>query len=415
VTVAEALNRLDRWIESREFRGWDPHDLLRSPVLRPLGRGHRLLGIALVQLGRWCPMNLRPLLGIHPTYNPKAMGLFLGTYARRYALAPEEQILRRVREFADWLWEHRVTSYRGAAWGYPFDWPNRAFFAAAGTPTIVNTAMIGVAFLEARRVLASAAHREQETADRFLEIARSACDFILQDLNRHQGSDGQLCFSYTPLDRRFVHNANVLGAQLLAETAAETGDQKLVETALAAARFTADAQQRTGAWPYGVGARETWVDSFHTGFVLVALKRIGAALGTGELDAATRSGYAFWVERMLHEGCLPKYYPDRLYPIDAHAVAQAILTLIAYRDSDSGGLERAQAMAARAIALLQDEDGFFYYQARRWYRNRVPYMRWSQAWMQRALTELVGVSRGKPFSWEPAAGAAHRSRPRTEG
>ena len=38
---------------------------------------------------------------------------------------------------------------------------------------------------------------------------------------------------------------------------------------------------------------------------------------------------------------------------------------------------------------LFDRRGFFYYQKRRLYTARTPYMRWSQAWMMYALARLL--------------------------
>jgi hypothetical protein len=37
-------------------------------------------------------------------------------------------------------------------------------------------------------------------------------------------------------------------------------------------------------------------------------------------------------------------------------------------------------------------DGSFYYQRHRLWTNRVPYMRWGQAWMLRALAKLLLAS-----------------------
>jgi hypothetical protein len=42
-----------------------------------------------------------------------------------------------------------------------------------------------------------------------------------------------------------------------------------------------------------------------------------------------------------------------------------------------------------AIDNMQDKEGYFYYQKKRWYKNKIDYMRWSQAWMFYALTQLV--------------------------
>jgi hypothetical protein len=415
--AASALQQLDAWIEKERFLGWDPHDALNSPLLQGIAGRNRLIGMALVQSLRHNPVNLRPLLGVQKGYNPKAMGLFLSSYAQKFLDARDERHLERVRFFSDWLVKQAVRGYAGLCWGYNFDWPNRGFFAPAGTPTIVNTAFIALSFLDAEPALECLAELPQpeirEGAEARPEnapwrradavrVARSACDFILRDLQVLRPSSGEICFSYTPLDRRFVHNANLMGACLLAAVHARTGENHLGELARAAARFTVRKQEGDGSWPYGIGKRDRWVDHFHTGFVLVALKRISRYLQTAEFDAVTRRGYQFWKERMFLPGPVPKYYPHRTYPIDIHCVAQAILTLLEFSDADAEARDHADRVCRWAIENLQDPQGFFHFQIRRWYRIRTPYMRWGQAWMQRALTEMVHggrVSDSRDVAW----------------
>ncbi|HEX3108189.1 MAG TPA: delta-aminolevulinic acid dehydratase [Thermoanaerobaculia bacterium] len=366
-SILAASAALDSWIERHEFRGWDPHDGLNSPILRALSFGNRYAGIVWLQLVKRSPINTRRLLLVPKGYNPKAMGLFLASYQRKGD--PE-----RTRFFADWLEKNAAPGYHGAAWGYNFDWPNRDFFARRGTPTIVNTAFIGLAFLDL----------DGDLAERGGSVARSACEFLLRDLNRQAPAKDELCFSYTPIDTRQVHNANVLGAWLLAETWKRAGGDELADTALAAARFTARRQRPDGMWLYGENPRDSWIDNFHTAYVLVALRRIGAALGTSEFDSVIARGFESWKTSMITAEGIPKYYADRLYPIDAHCVAQSILTFLEFED-----VAQAAKIARWAVANMQERDGHFDYQLLKHYRIRIPYMRWCQAWMQRALTELT--------------------------
>ena len=390
--VHSALIRLEQWVEAQHFKGWDPHDALNSPLLKRLTFGNRWLGIAWVQLLKRSPINLRPLLGVPKGYNPKGMGLFLASYVRKYQMTGDPLHLERVRFLVDWLVEHISPGYSGACWGYNFDWPNRGFFAPAGAPTIVNTAFIALALLDVREILEEDDKRFVEFAEfvKFVvPIARSACDFILNDLNPIRPTRDELCFSYTPLDRRYVHNANLMGAWLLAEVYSHTQELHLAEHALAAARYTARRQRPNGSWSYGEAPNDGWVDNFHTGFVLVALKRIAAYLEADEFDDAIARGYSFWKEHMFLFDGAPKYYPDRVYPIDVHCVAQAVLTFLEFAERDPEAEAWAWRVARWGIEHMQDTKGYFHYQIHRHYRIRIPYMRWSQAWMLRALTELT--------------------------
>ncbi len=110
-----------------------------------------------------------------------------------------------------------------------------------------------------------------------------------------------------------------------------------------------------------------------------------------QFENALRRGYEFWTERFFLGNGWPKYYPDRLYPADAHSAAAAIVALVELRGRVPGALNLAEQIAGWAIENLRDPRGFFYYQCWRFHAIRIPYMRWSEAWMAYALSRLLEV------------------------
>lgn len=378
-----SLQALEGWVIANDFKGWDPFDALRSPVLSKLTFGNRQLGQLWVQLFKHSPINLRPLFGVRKGYNPKGMGLLLSTYARRFVALERAEDLEKAQFFANWLIENISTGYRGACWGYNFDWPNRGFFAPAGTPTIVNTGFIGLAFLD----FAQALRKTNQSSDSATQTAISACEFILTDLNQATG-DNELCFSYTPIDHRYIHNANMLGAWLLSEVYLQNHNSSYAENALKAANFTAHRIESSGAWKYGVNSIDNWADNFHTGYVLVGLKRVSKNLDINEFGEQISLGYEFWKNNFFLPDGTSKYYSNSAYPIDSHSAAQAILTFLEFTDVDPEALVWACRVAEWGCAKMQDPKGYFYYQKNRLYVNKIPYMRWSEAWMLHALTDL---------------------------
>ena len=114
-----------------------------------------------------------------------------------------------------------------------------------------------------------------------------------------------------------------------------------------------------------------------------------------EAESALRRGYDFWRERFFLANGWPKYFPDRLYPADAHSAGAALVALVELQALDSGATELAETIARWAIENLRDPRGFFYYQRRRFHTVRTPYMRWSEAWMMYGLARLLEVKRKK--------------------
>ena len=172
-----------------------------------------------------------------------------------------------------------------------------------------------------------------------------------------------------------------------------TREPELLEAAEKAARFIVCRQSSDGSWAYGEDRLDGWVDSFHTGFVLSSLGNFMRYSGMDEFMPCLEKGCRYYRENFFLPDGAPKYYPHRIYPIDVHSLSQAVLTLIQLREVDPAAHELAYRVALWGINNMQDEEGFFHYQIHRFHRIRIPYIRWGQAWMQKALTELLLDSR----------------------
>ncbi|MEK6279736.1 MAG: hypothetical protein AABN95_05220 [Acidobacteriota bacterium] len=286
------------------------------------------------------------------------------------------------RELLDELLRLQIAGYSGAAWGYNFDWQSRNFFAPDGTPAIVPTAFAARALTEGFEALGD---------DRYLQVARSTCEFIQKDLNRSVDSDTEVCFSYSPLDHTQIFNASLLAAETLAKVASLTEETELCELATRAARYVAAKQQPNGSWAYGTGSQQSWIDNFHTAYVLLSFARIMQCSGEArdEFRPALVNGFRFWRESFFLADGWPKYYHDTLYPADAHAAATAIVTLVELQELDGEALSLAEKITTWTIENLRDRTGFFYYQRRRFHTVHTPFMRWTQSWMLYALARLL--------------------------
>lgn len=364
-----AADALAGWMLERDLRGWDPYDALASPLVRMLAPG-RWAGVAWTQLLRRMPVQLRPLLGVPRLANPKTDALALESALRRPSVLSASELVQRLERGASPV----------GGWGYPFAWANRDALVPAGTPNAVATAFAGHALLDASE--AGLAIRE--------DVLHAAGALVAQRLNRIPGSDGAFCFSYTSVDRRAVHNASVLAASLLARLSERYDRRDWREAAAGAARFTLVAQRPDGSWPYGTTVRNGWVDSFHTGYVLVALDRIDRTLGENDSGRSIERGLAFWVDAFLVPPAVA-HRPGRPYPVDMHAVAHAILTLLHFRDRIPDAPSRARELGRWSLDRMRGREGAFHYHRHARWTNRLPYMRWVQAWMLRALTELATV------------------------
>lgn len=387
IDLTTAHHDLWQWCRAQGFAGCDPYDALNSRLFQATPLRHsRTARLAWTQFHKRSPINFRSLVRIPRERNSKAVALFALAALADYRRSGTKETELEARDLLDDLMSMRLKGFKGAAWGYNFDWQSRAFFAPRGTPTIVPTAFAARALCEAAAIFG---HEE------YLPFARTIGDFILNDLNRSEETDDEVCFSYSPLDRTRVFNANLLAAEALASVGKLSEEASLCDWAMLAARYVIRRQRADGSWAYGGNDHQSRADNFHTAFILGGLSRIieSCESARDEIEPVLIRGYEFWKERFFLDNGWPKYYPDRLYPADAHSAASAIVTLVELRGRVPGAMNLAEQIADWAIANVRDHRGFFYYQRRRFHTVRIPYMRWSEAWMMYGLSRLMEVRR----------------------
>jgi len=73
-----------------------------------------------------------------------------------------------------------------------------------------------------------------------------------------------------------------------------------------------------------------------------------------------------------------------VYPIDVHSPAQAV---VFFSGMGNAYAELTEKILSWMIENMQGANGAFYFQKYKYYTNKIPYMRWSQAWAFHALTE----------------------------
>lgn len=379
--VIESLNRLQKYCEAENFKGYDPYDGLNSRFFQsiPFVSKSRFFRLAWIQFFKRSPVNLRRVAGIGKEYNPKGLGLFLAGYCNLYHCEPKEEYKDKIIFLSGEILDLQNKGYSGACWGYNFDWQARAFFQPKNTPTVVASTFIANALLDAYSITKN---------EQLLQTARSTCDFILKDLNRSYDESGDFAFSYSPMDKSVVFNASLLGSRLLARVSSITNEKELASEAKRSVNYCCKYQKEDGSWGYGTLPFHQWIDNFHTGYNLECIFEYMKFSGDDSYRENVSKGFNYYINTFFTEEGIPKYYSNSTYPIDVHAPAQMVITL-----ERLGKLgqhrNRADKVLAWTIKNMQSSNGFFYYQVNKYFSSRIPYIRWAQSWMFYALTTYI--------------------------
>ena len=374
--INHSINILHDYCEKEDYRGWDPFDGLNSELFNKSNlKNYYLPRLFLIQLLKRSPINFRKILKVPKGYNTKGLSLFLTSYCNLYSISNDKLYLEKINFIAEKLISLRSKNYPESCWGYNFDWQSRAFFLPKYTPTVVATSFVADSLFAAYEITKNT---------KYLNHALSSANFIKKRLNISPASNG-IIFSYSPLDSTRVYNASILGARLLAQAYYYTNNKEYFESSTQAVNYVISNQNFDGSWVYGELKIQKWIDSFHTGFILECISDYMKFTNDNKFIDQLDKGMEYYLKNFFKENGAPKYYNNSLYPIDIHSPAQLITTL--YKTNYFGKNKNlANKVVVWTIKNMQHKNGYFYYQKNRFFTSKIPYMRWSQAWMFYALS-----------------------------
>ncbi len=393
-SIQSSLNSLEDWILKNGYAGYDPYDIKGHPSILWLTQtGNRNYAAAVVremvfEFIYTFPMFSRRLLQVSPTVNAKAMGLFASSFLDLYSLRHDEVYCGKMAYCLDWLKDNKTSVHAGIGWGYPFNWQSKKLIPA-GTPNGIVTTAAGEAFWKHYQLFA-----DKESLEYCVLISKFLSSLPVDEL-----SPERICFSYTPLFQNHVHNLNLFVAEFLIKTGMETGNSIWVDMGNRAVTYTVTCQLPDGAFDYNGPPEkpDNHIDNYHTGFVLRMLYSVWKLTGREDVHVALQRCYRHYITHFFEKGRIPKIMPDRKYRIDIHSCAESINCLSVLSPGFPEGLHLAENILHWTMDTLQDRSGYFYYGVlksrvtRVPFKSKIPYIRWGQAWMLRALASYVSV------------------------
>ena len=390
----QAFIRLDQWLQNNGWEGYDPYDILGTPLFVYLQNlpaestfYNKLRRKLFFRMNRSYPLFIRNLLRVQKTINPKALGLLASGYFNTYQISHNEHYLHEGLKCLEWLQVNSSKAYSGNSWGYPFDWQSRILIPK-GTPSSVVSSIIGEAFWQAYQLLSEA---------KYLKVCENICDFFIKELNIDHIDSQTICFSYTPLDKFHVHNANLMVADFLVRVGNEIDNQRFVELGLNAANYALIEQNPDGSIYYWGKvqnqASPEHIDHYHSGFEMRSFYNLWRTTNNQRFYRALNDYFTFYEHHLLlqeNDDYLPKLTPTRTYPVDIHTCAESIILNATISDYFPKAKIYLPGLVHWTVKHMQKKDGWFVYQ---YHENggktAIPYLRWGQAWMFLALSKYL--------------------------
>lgn len=378
------LRALHRHCTKEQFRGYSLYDSHNSFI--PFAKLGSKASFLINQFVKRSPINVRRILGVRKGVNPKGVGLFLHAYSLLHGenVLEDELTSGLVQDKLSWLRDNYSRGYSGYCWGYNYDWPRGdGSMIPSYTPNVVVTAFICRGLYTYYMI----------TSDHSIkEMVTSAAEFVKNDVCCTIRDEGR-CYSYTPVQRDLVINANLLATEILAYADALSGSTEYLTSVKEALSFTLKHQNDDGSWFYSIspdtGKPKKQID-FHQGYVLDSIDLLTSIYELNDqvyLDSVNK-GLEYYYQRQFHPSGYGYWRVPTKWPVDIHNQSQGIITMCRFSDHGKRYLDLAVRIYQWTIDNMRAPSGRFYYQKYPYLTNKTDYLRWNQAWMLVAMTTL---------------------------
>ncbi len=376
-----ALKGVLTYAHRNSYQGYNKYDALDSKLLSALSFGNRYLRLLYSQAVMRFPVNIRPLLLVPQTRNPKGIALFALAYMHRYRAYNDIKDLEQAEVLLDWLLANPSKGYKGICWGYQHPWQDVGFFAPAHLPNRIVTYFVDSALLDAYELTRNM---------KYLDAASDSVNFLLDEPRILFESEDMKALSYVPDNNVnwIVMDVSILAGSILSRINKHKPDLRLAAESRKLVHFVIDKMTDYGAWYYThpAGDHPRQHDNYHTGYILDAILDYSDHSENKEFMDAYFKGLEYYKQQLFRHDGAPKWANNRTYPLDVHGSAQGIITFVKAARFDKQHLDFSVKVADWAIDNMQHPGhGFFYYQKTKFFRKPFTLMRWSCGWMARAL------------------------------
>jgi hypothetical protein len=298
----------------------------------------------------------------------------------------QEKYYRRAVHFLEILKSTRCPGYKNYCWGYPFNWETIRGTIGAGTPLVTTVPYVYEAFREVWRI---------DNKDEWLQIMKSIAMHVLEDYRDFETSaDGSTC-SYTPDPKQSVGviNANAYRAFLLTRAAQDFSDERFRQVAQRNLGFVIECQNADGSWYYANDGKRSFIDHFHTCFVLKALAKIEEMTACRACTQAIEKGISYYVKNLFDSNGLPKPFSRRprltVYRRELYDYAECVNLAVLLRGRFPELDQHLSAVLSDVLDSWQTREGSF--RSRRllvgW--DATPMHRWAASQLFRSLCLLL--------------------------
>lgn len=391
VQLQSTIERFIGWLDHYGELSYDFQTFYASPVgqgAKTLYYKNRLLGTMAVAPIIFCEAFVPSARRLF--WKPQRFPIADAHYAMGFAalsqVLGETQHYQRAVHFLEVLEATKCPAQQHYAWGYPFDWVGIGGTIYEGTPLITTEPYVYEAFSDVYRI---------DKNEKWRRIMHSLAQHASEDYFDTETSARASRSSYTPAVESSggVVNASAYRAFLLTKAALDFSEEKYRRQAERNMYFVIESQNPDGSWYYAMDGTRSFIDHFHTCFVMKALAKIERLTGNSDCTAAIERGVRYYVNHLFDEQGLPRPFSKAprltVYQRELYDYAECINLATLLRGRFPLLDQRLDTVLNDIVTRWQRSDGSFRSRQLLLGWDDVPMHRWAQAQLFRSLCLLL--------------------------
>lgn len=279
---------------------YDPYDIWKTDLgikVKDLFNTSRVLGAvpALILSLYDMLFNNRLRLGYKKQEYPIVRALAAQILLKEYNSTKNESTLHAAEQHLEWLRKNASTGYSGACWGLGFKWSAfRNVIYDANTPHATHTPYA----LEAFHL-----YTIYTGNSKYVDLIKSCYSFYENDLHILYEDDSMMTVSYGPVKDKIVINvaSYTLYVYSIFLNYFPANRDYILRKINKLYQFIRFNQNKNGSWFYSKPEKESFIDSFHSCFILKNLIKTGNSVPLEDMEIVVENGYKYIIGSFIDE------------------------------------------------------------------------------------------------------------------
>ncbi|SNT36074.1 hypothetical protein SAMN05421640_3540 [Ekhidna lutea] len=378
--IVEILEKQLSFLKQNAYKSYDlcditsrPYFLRMNKLCQGLSYGKYIKYPHNLLLENFAPA-LRKLYGVKKNDFAQSNAFVIRGLLRLFQNTKNEEYLTEAEALIERVIQQKSKGFKHSCWGQPYDWFSQQIIPAY-TPRTTVTSQVGKMFLDAYGTT-----KKQSFLDMAIEIG----NFFIEEMPLSYDRDNQTCFAYTTIDKRKVHNPNMMASGFLSTLWKTTGENRFLERSISAANFTFSNINPDGSWFYDTlpDNKPSKIDNYHTGYNLEGSVLLKKNLGDQfSYQTQLEKAISYYENKLFDNQGIPRLTDKKKFPIDIQCCAQSVITFAHLSEIDTKYWNQAENLFKWTVEHMFDSGSYYYRIFKNGSKDRTDYIRWGDAWM----------------------------------